>query len=354
MKVLITGHRGYLGVEMTSQMLARGHEVVGLDTDLFRDCDFTAAPDDVPSLAVDLRDVTPDLLEGFDAVVHLAALSNDPLSDLDPELTYDINLHASVGLAAAAKQAGVGRFLFSSSCSLYGSGGDVELAEDAAFSPLTPYGESKVRVEHAVADLADDSFSPVYLRNATAYGFSRRLRADIVVNNLVGLAVTTGKVEMQSDGTPWRPLVHVLDISHAFEQALVAPREAIHNEAFNVGRSGENFRVREIANLVAEVVPNCTVTFAAGASADKRDYRVDFSKIERQLPGFEPSWTLRRGIEQLHEAYARSMSPEAFAGPKYFRLRRIREQLEAGTLGNDLRPAPATSSSTSTKEGAQP
>ncbi len=286
MRILVTGHLGYIGVEMTSFLLGCGHEIVGLDNDLYSECDFLGAPDPVPSLGVDLRDVTASDLDGFDAVVHLAAMSNDPLGDLNPRLTYEVNRDASVRLAEAAKAAGVGRFLFSSSCSLYGKGGDYELAEDAAFNPVTPYGHSKIEVERALSLLADESFSPVYLRNATAYGLSRRLRADIVVNNLVGHAVTTGKVMMQSDGSPWRPLVHILDIAHAFAQVLIAPRSVVHDQAFNVGRVGENYRVREIADLVAEVVPHCSVSFAAGATADIRDYRVDFSKIERELPGY--------------------------------------------------------------------
>jgi nucleoside-diphosphate-sugar epimerase len=338
MKVLVTGHLGYIGVEMTSVLTARGHEVVGLDTDLFAECDFLYPPDQVPNLDVDVRDVTAADLVGFDAVIHLAALSNDPLSDLNPSLTYDINRDASVRIAEAAKAAGVQRFIFSSSCSLYGKGGDEELDEVAAFNPVTPYGESKVQTEHALSALADENFSPVYLRNATAYGLSRRLRADIVVNNLVGHAVTSGKVMMQSDGSPWRPLVHILDISHAFAQVLDAPRDAIHNKAFNVGRSGENYRVRDVANLVAEVVPDCAVSFADGAAPDIRDYRVDFSKIERELPGYQPQWTVRRGIEQLWAAYADgAMTPELFAGPKYFRIRTVKSLIDSGEVNIELR-----------------
>jgi nucleoside-diphosphate-sugar epimerase len=339
MKLLLTGHLGYLGAEMTSHLVAKGHTVVGLDTDFFSACDFLGHPDPVPQLTVDLRDVTASDLEGFDAVLHLAALSNDPLSDLDPRLTYDINLRASVRLATLAKQAGVGRFIFSSSCSLYGTGGDAFLDEQAAFNPLTPYGESKIRVEGELSCLADESFSPVYLRNATAYGLSRRLRADVVVNNLVAHAVTTGRVLLQSDGSPWRPLVHVLDIAHAFERVLVAPRETVHNEAFNVGRSGENYRIRDVADLVAEIVPNCEVGFAAGAVADPRDYRVDFGKIERQLPGYSPSWTVRRGIEQLYEAYSGSggMTTGGFDGPNYFRLRTIQRLRDENALDAELR-----------------
>jgi nucleoside-diphosphate-sugar epimerase len=309
-----------------------------LDTGFFNGCDFRSAPDDITELVVDLRDVTADQLKGFDAVAHLGALSNDPLGDLNPDLTYDINLHASVRLAQAAKAAGVTRFLFSSSCSLYGAGGDGFLNESAAFNPQTPYGESKIKVELALTSLADASFSPVYLRNATAYGVSRRLRADIVVNNLVGHAVTTGKVLLQSDGTPWRPLVHLRDIIQAFERCLVAPRDAIHNQAFNVGKTSENFRIRDVANLVAEVVPNCEVAFAAGASRDNRDYRVDFSKIEAMLPGFETNWTLRAGIEELYAAYtAAGLTREDWQGSRYYRLPTIRGLISQGKLDMNLR-----------------
>ncbi|MEO6599638.1 MAG: SDR family oxidoreductase [Polyangiaceae bacterium] len=338
MKVLVTGHRGYIGVEMVSVLRNAGYEVVGLDTGYFDECDFRAPPDDVPNLNVDLRDVTADQLRGFDAVIHLAALSNDPLSDVNPELTYDINLHASLRLARASKQAGVGRFLFSSSCSLYGAGGDEFLNESASFNPVTPYGESKVRVEQQVSELADDTFSPVYLRNATAYGISRRLRADIVVNSLVGHALTTGKVLLQSDGTPWRPLVHIRDIIHAFETMLRAPRDVIHNQAFNVGRTSENFQIRDVANMVAEVVPNCQVTFAAGASADARDYRVDFTKIEQTLPGFNPTWTLRKGIEEMYVGYRDGqLTAEEFLGPRYYRLRTVNGLKARGVLDGSLR-----------------
>lgn len=338
MRILVTGHLGYIGVELVPMLRAAGHEVVGLDNGYFDGCDFAAPPDEVPKLDVDLRDVTPEHCESFDAVLHLAALSNDPLGDLNRDITYEINHRASVRLARCAKDAGVRRFVFASSCSLYGAGGADFLDEEADFNPVTPYGESKVKVEQDVAPLADASFSPVYLRNATAYGVSRRLRADIVVNNLVGHAYTTGKVLLQSDGTPWRPLVHHRDISAAFLAVLEAPRERIHNQAFNVGRDGENYRVRQVAEMVAEVVPHCEVAFAAGASADTRDYRVDFSKIAKQVPEFRPRWTLRQGIEELYEAYKRAgLTKEEFLGPRYYRLRVVRGLIESGALDKGLR-----------------
>jgi nucleoside-diphosphate-sugar epimerase len=339
MKVLVTGHRGYIGVEMVPALRAAGHEVIGLDTGLYDACDFARPPDDIPELRVDLRDVTPAHCAGVDAVIHLGALSNDPLGDLNPGLTYDINLHASVRLARAAKEAGVGRFLFSSSCSLYGAGTDAFLDENAAFNPVTAYGESKVRVEQEVSKIADARFAPVYLRNATAYGVSRRLRADIVVNNLVGHAVTSGKVLLQSDGTPWRPLVHIGDIIHAFICCLAAPVDAIHNQAFNVGRMSENFRIRQVAEMVAEVVPGSEVTFAPGAAADTRNYRVDFSKIETKLPGYAPTWTLRKGIEELYTAYTRHhLSKDEWQGPRYYRLRTIKGLQDRGMIDENLRP----------------
>jgi nucleoside-diphosphate-sugar epimerase len=338
MKILVTGHRGYIGVEMVSVLRASGHEVTGLDIGYYDECDFRSPPDDVPSLDIDLRDVTREHLSGFDAVMHMAALSNDPLGDVNKNITYDINLHASVRLAAAAKAAGVSRFLFSSSCSLYGAGGDGFLDESAAFNPVTPYGESKVRVEQELSKMADSSFSPVYLRNATAYGASRRLRADIVVNNLVGHAITTGKVLLQSDGSPWRPLVHLRDIIHAFEAALAAPKTAIHDQAFNVGRSGENFQIRTVAQTVADVVPNCAVAFAPGASPDIRDYRVDFGKIERQLPGYKPTWTLRKGVEELYLAYRDAgLTKDEFLGPRYYRLKTVQGLIARGVLDGELR-----------------
>jgi nucleoside-diphosphate-sugar epimerase len=329
---------GYLGVELTPVLLRDGHDVVGLDTDYFAGCDFMAPPDPLPTLGIDLRDVTPADLDGFDAVVHLAALSNDPVSDLNPSLTYDINLFGSVRLAEAAKAAGVGRFIYSSSCSLYGQGGDAELDEGAPFRPVTTYGQTKILVEQQVSALADRHFSPVFLRHGTVYGLSRRLRADTVVNNLVGCAATTGKIVLQSDGSPWRPLVHVQDVAQAFARVLDAPRRTIHNQAFNVGRVGENYQVRTVAARVVEVAADCVVQFADGAKADVRDYRVSFAKIESELPGYRPEWTLGRGIEQLWTAFSDgALDRDAFEGPAFFRLRTLRARLDSGEVDGDLR-----------------
>jgi nucleoside-diphosphate-sugar epimerase len=315
-----------------------GHDVVGLDIDLYERCTFGAEPEDIPSIKKDIRDVEAADLKGFDAVVHLAALSNDPLSDLNPEMTYDVNHRGTIHLARQAKLAGVTRFLFSSSCSNYGAAGDRMVTEDAQLNPVTAYGVSKVKSEQDLAKLADDDFSPTYLRSATAYGVSPRLRFDIVLNNLTAWASTTGKILLKSDGTPWRPIVHIEDISRAFLAVLNAPRERVHNQAFNVGRSDENYRIREIAEIVKDTVPNCHLEFSKDAGPDTRNYRVDMSKIKRVLPEFEAQWTARKGAAQLYEAYKSSgVTLEEFEGPRYKRIDHIKFLMREGLLDQTLR-----------------
>lgn len=345
MRVLVTGHQGYIGSVLVPRLLAAGHDVVGLDTGLFADCVIGEYDDAVAGHRVDLRDVTAEACAGVEAVLHLGAICNDPIGNLNPDLTYDVNHRATIRLAEAAKAAGVRRFLFSSSCSLYGAGADDSLLDETAgFAPVTPYGESKILSERDLLALADDTFSPIFLRNATAYGFSPRLRGDLVVNDLVAHALLTGEVKLLSDGMAWRPLVHVDDIASAFLALLDAPLEVVHAKAYNIGQSSENYLIRDVAELVAELVPDSTVTFAAGAGSDARNYRVSCDLIAAEVPEFKPQWTVRSGIEQLIEEYRRTgLRIEDLTGERHQRLKRIKGLQSAGLLDEELRWTSTTS-----------
>jgi nucleoside-diphosphate-sugar epimerase len=339
MRVLVTGHLGYIGTVMVPLLRTAGHEVVGLDTDFYAASAFSPIGVEVPSIKGDIRDVQAADLEGFDAVVHLAALSNDPLGNIDPDLTYDINHRGTIHLAEAAKAAGVARFIFSSSCSNYGaSGGDALLTETADLNPVTPYGKSKVMAEAGLRALVDRQFCVTYMRSATAYGVSPRIRFDIVLNNLTAWAVTSGEILIKSDGTPWRPIVHIEDISRAFLAVLHAPVQDVTDQAFNVGRSTENYRVRELADIVQGTVPGCRVAYAADASPDLRNYRVSCDKIARALPAFQPQWTAARGAAELYETFVgRALSVDDFEGPRYRRIDRIKGLLASGQVDTSLR-----------------
>jgi nucleoside-diphosphate-sugar epimerase len=338
MKVLVTGHLGYIGCVLTPMLVDRGHEVHGLDADIFRNCTFVGSVPEVPNRRKDVRDVTEDDLKGFDAVIHLAGLSNDPLGDYQPSLTEAINYSGSLRVAELAKRVGVERFIFASSCSNYGAAGDDFLTESAAFNPVTPYGQSKVKVEQAVSRLAGDTFSPTFLRASTAFGVSPRLRFDLVVNNLTAWAFTTGRVHIKSDGTPWRPLVHVEDVARAYVATLESPREMVHGQAFNVGQTSENYRIREVAKLVEKIVPDSVVEFAAGGGPDKRCYRVDCNHISRTLHGFKPQWTVERGIRQLYECYREvGLELEEFEGARFQRIAHVKHLLAEQCLDEELR-----------------
>ncbi len=339
MKVLVAGDRGYIGAVLVSVFKSAGHQVSGLDVGLYEGCDFGPGPEELGARAAcDIRDADPSWLTAYDAVVCLAALSNDPLGDLNPQATYSVNLEGTLALARAAKAAGIERFLFASSCSLYGAAGSAAVAEDADMFPVTPYGQAKVDAERELSLLASDAFSPSYLRNATAYGASPRLRLDIVVNNLTAVAVTTGQVRLESDGSAWRPLVHIEDISRAFLAVLEAPRELVHDQAFNVGRAEDNVQIRNVAEMVRAAVPGSELSFAEGAGTDLRNYRVDFAKLNETFPGLSLGWHVRDGIEELARAYAEyGMTYADFTSSRFVRLRRIRELLEAGLLDDMLR-----------------
>ena len=338
MRILVTGHNGYIGTVLVPMLIADGHEVVGLDSDLYKECTFGGHLPNVPCIRKDIRDIEAYDLEGFEAILHLAGFSNDPLGDLNPKLTYEINYAASVRMALLAKEVGIKRFIFSSSCSNYGAAGQDWVNEESELNPVTPYGISKVRVEEEVKRLASSNFSPTFPRSGTAYGVSPRLRFDLVLNNLVAWAFTTGHVHLKSDGMAWRPIVHIEDIAHAFIAILHAPLDLVHNQTFNVGRTEENYRIRKLAEIVSETVPGSCIEYAKGASRDTRCYRVDCSKLERTLPEFKPQWNARRGAEQLHAAFQKvGLTLKEFEGPKYKRVAHLKHLLATGRLDETIR-----------------
>jgi len=337
MKVMVTGHLGYIGTLLTQLLKAEGHDVVGYDAGLYRNCAISEV-DPIPYVEKDIRDAEVEDFEGVEAVIHLAGLSNDPLGAINPEMTYMINHKGSVRVAEMARRAGASRMVFASSCSVYGQAGETLLTEESPYNPVTPYAESKLLAEGDISALADDNFSPVFLRPATAYGVSPMIRFDLVLNNLVAWASATKQVYLKSDGTAWRPLAHAQDIARAAVAAVQAPKDVVHCQAFNVGVTNENFRVRELAEIVEDVVPGAATMFAGDASPDKRHYRVSFEKIARELPAFRPQWTVHRGAVSLFETIsAMGLSTEDFEGPRYNRLDHLQMLLSDGRLGPDMR-----------------
>jgi nucleoside-diphosphate-sugar epimerase len=345
MRVLVTGNNGYIGTIMVRMLQAEGFDVIGLDSDLFEGCVFgdesiTGGIPEVPYLRKDIRDVELSDLKGVDAVAHLCALSNDPLGNLNPKITYEINHEGSVRLAKLAKKAGIERYILSSSCSVYGASTADIVNEGSEVHPVTPYAASKVLAEKSISELADSKFSPTFLRSATAYGLSPMLRFDLVLNNFVAWSFTKGIVLLKSDGSAWRPFVHIRDISRAFIAVLSAPRDLVHNQVFNVGKNEENYRIREVAEIVKQTVPNSKIEYAEGAEPDKRSYRVEFNKIATKLPEFKPEWNVRLGAKQLYEAYKKvGLLVEEFEGPRYRRITHLENSLRSGRLDNTLRQA---------------
>lgn len=338
MRVLVTGHKGYIGTVMVPMLQKRGHDVIGIDSDLYRNSTYGEALPEVKEIIKDVRDVEKADIKGVEAIIHLAGLSNDMLGDLNPVITYEINHKASVRLAGMAKELGIKRFVFASSCSNYGAADDKIQDEHGILNPVTPYAISKVMVERDLSAMADDQFSPTFMRNATAYGVSPRIRFDIVLNNLTAWAYTTGHVFLKSDGTPWRPLVHIEDISLAVIAVMESPREIVHNETFNIGRNSENYQIHQLADFVQKIVPNSEIEFAADAGPDKRNYRVNFDKYERTFPNYELTWDARLGVQQIYESYRKfNLKKDEYEGPKYKRIAQLKYLLSSGQLDEKLR-----------------
>jgi nucleoside-diphosphate-sugar epimerase len=341
--VLVTGNKGYIGTIMVPMLQSAGFEVSGLDSDLFEGSVFgddstTAGIPDIPYLKKDIRDVELSDLKGVDAIVHLCALSNDPLGNLNPEITYEINHQGSVRLAKLAKKAGIQRFILSSSCSVYGASTAEVVNEESKVNPITPYAISKVMAEDSISKLADSKFFPTFLRSSTAYGLSPMLRFDLVVNNFVAWSYTKGIVLLKSDGSAWRPFIHIQDISRAFISVLNASHDLVSNQIFNVGKNEENYRIREVAEIIEKIVPNSKVGYVDGAEADSRSYRVEFDKIGQLLPDFKPEWTVPLGAKQLHEAYKRvGLLVEDFEGPRFRRISNLKNSLVSGKFDKSLR-----------------
>lgn len=337
-RVLVTGNHGYIGSVMAPWLQGRGYEVRGLDCGYFRDCTLFQTPDVIPTTRKDLRDIITSDLVGFDAIVHLAALSNDPLGNLNARWTRNINLEATVNLAEHAKAAGVRRFVFSSSCIMYGVSELDVVDERSPLAPQTEYARSKVEAEAALGQLADDRFSPIFCRNGTIYGLSPRMRFDTVLNNLMGDAFTSGRVTIHSDGTPWRPVVHVRDVARAFGVLLEAPLDRVHNQAFNLGADSLNHQVRELAEIVAETVPGCTVVMQSDPGADQRTYKADFAKFRRTFPDFAFEWSAQKGAEELYAAFRRiNLTPGDFVDRRFTRLRWLQHLLATKAIDEDLR-----------------
>ncbi|MDH3328681.1 MAG: SDR family oxidoreductase [Desulfobulbaceae bacterium] len=338
MRILVTGHKGYIGSVLVPMLTALEHKVHGIDYDLYESSLFGPPPDTIPALQKDIRDIEINDVTGYDAIIHLAGLSNDPLGNLDPDLTHEINYLATVRVAEMAKKAGIKRFLFASSCSIYGASDSQMLDEQSPVNPVTPYAKSKILVEQDLSNLAGPDFSPTFFRCATAHGYSPRIRFDLVINNLVAWAHTTGKVFIKSDGTPWRPFVHIEDICRAFIAVLEVPGETVHNQVLNVGSTAENYQISQVGDYVKEIVPDCHVEYSADAGPDKRCYRVSSEKISKLLPEFEPIWTVQRSIRQLLEHYRSiGLKPEEFEGPRYNRIAHLKHLINNGRLNSSLR-----------------